>query len=70
MTVKELVEKLEKCNPDARVYTEQYNDSRVNTVGTVEAYDYDKADVVYLADDLCAVKLDLEYEGLKLTEVK
>lgn len=70
MTVEELISKLQKCNPNARVYTEQYNDSRVNKIGTVEAYDYDKSDVVYLADDLCAVELDLEYEGLKLKEIK
>ena len=70
MTVEELINKLQKCNPSARVYTEQYNDSRVNKIGTVKAYDYDKSDVVYLADDLCAVECDLKYDGFKIEEVK
>ena len=70
MLVKDLIKKLQKCNPNARVYTEQYNDSIVDVVGEVDNYDYDGRDVIYLADTLCAVEEELKEEGLIIKEVK
>lgn len=68
MLVKDLIEKLQKCNPNARVYTEQYNDSSVSVVGEVN--NYNGMDVVYLADGLWAVEEELKEEGLIIKEVK
>lgn len=68
MLVKDLIKKLQKCNPNARVYTEQYNDSSVGVVGEVD--NYNGMDVVYLADDLCAAEEELKEEGLTIREVK
>lgn len=68
MLVKDLIEKLQKCNPNARVYTEQYNDSSVSAVGEVN--NYNGMDVVYLADGLWAVEEELKEEGLIIKEVK
>lgn len=68
MLVKDLIKKLQKCNPNARVYTEQYNDSSVDVVGEVD--NYNGMDVVYLADGLWAVEEELKEEGLTIKEVK
>ena len=68
MLVKDLIKKLQKCNPNARVYTEQYNDSSVGVVG--EVANYNGMDVVYLADGLWAVEEELKEEGLIIKEVK
>lgn len=68
MLVKDLIKKLQKCNPNARVYTEQYNDSSVGVVGEVD--NYNGMDVVYLADDLWAIEEELKEEGLTIKEVK
>ena len=68
MLVKDLIKKLQKCNPNARVYTEQYNDSSVGVVGEVD--NYNGMDVVYLADGLWAVEEELKEEGLTIKEVK
>ena len=68
MIVKELINKLQKCNPEARVYTEQYNDSSVGVVGEVD--NYNGMDVVYLGDTLWAVEEELKEEGLTIKEVK
>ena len=68
MLVKDLIKKLQKCNLNARVYTEQYNDSSVAVVGEVD--NYNDMDVVYLGDTLCAVEEELKEEGLTLKEVK
>lgn len=68
MLVKDLIKKLQKCNPNARVYTEQYNDSSVGVVGEVN--NYNGMDVVYLADGLWAVEEELKEEGLTIKEVK
>lgn len=68
MLVKDLIKKLQKCNPNARVYTEQYNNSSVGVVGEVD--NYNGMDVVYLADGLWAVKEELKEKGLIIKEVK
>lgn len=68
MLVKDLIKKLQKCNPNARVYTEQYNDSSVGVVGEVN--NYNGMDVVYLADGLWAVEEELKEEGLIIKEVE
>ena len=68
MIVKDLISKLQKCKPTARVYTEQYNDSSVIVVGEVD--NYNGMDVVYLGDSLWAVEEELKEEGLTIKEVK
>lgn len=68
MLVKDLIKKLQKCNPNARVYTEQYNDNSVRVVGEVD--DYNGMDVVYLADGLWTVEEELKEEGLIIKEVE
>jgi hypothetical protein len=50
MTVKELIEKLTKCNPDAIVCAEAYQDCLVNEVQEYETTD--GTHYVYVADDL------------------
>lgn len=68
MTVKELITKLQKCNPEAKVYTEQYNNNKVSEVGEID--DYNGMKVVYLADTLCAVEEELNEQGIIIKEVR
>ena len=49
MTVKELMEKLSKCSPDAIVCVEAYMDAAANEV---KEYIIDDKPFVYIADDL------------------
>ena len=66
MIVKDLINKLQKCNPEARVYTEQYSENCINKVCIAQKCGHDGADIVYLADDLCAIECDL----VNIKEVK
>lgn len=50
MTVKELIEKLQKCNPDATVCIEALNDCAANVVQEYELDDGGRQ--VYIADNL------------------
>jgi hypothetical protein len=50
MTVKELIEKLQKCNPDAIVCVEAYNDCLADEVQEYELTD--GTHHVYIADAL------------------
>lgn len=65
MIVKELIERLQKCDPEATVYTEQWQEMDVNVVGIVES-----EKIVYIADDLDALRVDMEEEKRILKEVK
>ena len=68
MTVKELITKLQKCNPEAKVYTEQHNENNISEIGEIDNYNGMK--VVYLADTLYAVEEELNKEGVVIKEVK
>lgn len=49
MTVKELIEKLQKCNPDAEVCIETYMDASANEV---KEYTDGEYNCVYIGDSL------------------
>lgn len=56
MTVKELMEKLGKCSPDAKVCVEAYMDSAVNEV---KEYIIDGKPYVYIGDDFEELEYNL-----------
>lgn len=64
MIVKELMSLLAKCDPNARVYTQQWKENYVNSVAEVP-----NEGLVYLADDLSALKSDFDEEKRLLKEV-
>ena len=49
MTAKELIEKLKKCNPDAKVCVEAWMDAGVNEVKEYTDGEYNR---VYIGDNL------------------
>lgn len=56
MTVKELMEKLSKCNPDATVCTEVYMDPAIHEV---KEYVIDDKHYVYIGDDFDELEYNL-----------
>lgn len=56
MTVKELMEKLGKCNPDATVCVEAYMDPAANEV---KEYIIDDKPYVYIGDDFDELECNL-----------
>ena len=56
MTVKELIEKLQKCNPDATVCVEAWSDP---VVKEVEEYVVENESYVYIGDDLENIRYEL-----------
>ena len=70
LTVKQLIDKLQKCDPDALVYAETWYEPRVQAIGTVSNYNGDNKDVVYITDDLFVAKKDLKNGNFILKEVK
>ena len=59
MTVKELIEKLQKCSPDAIVCVEAWEDAEVNEV---KEYIIDDTPYVYIGDDLENLSYELSLE--------
>ena len=49
MKIKELIEKLQKCDPEAQAYTEQY---RSNEVAEIAMATNNLGSCVYIGDDL------------------
>lgn len=60
MRVKELMEKLSKCNPEARVCVEAYMDSAVNEV---KQYIIDGKLYVYIGDDFNELEYNLGFHN-------
>lgn len=56
MTVKELIEKLQNCNPDAKVCVEAFMNPAANVVGE---YTIDGKPYVYIGDDLEELEFNL-----------
>lgn len=56
MTVKELMDKLSKCNPDAQVCVEAFMDAEVKEV---KEYIIDDIPHVYIGDDLKELEYNL-----------
>ena len=59
MTVKELIEKLQKCNPDATVCVEAWSDPEVKEV---KEYTDGDCTYVYIGDDLENVTYEMTEE--------
>ena len=64
ITVKELIEMLQKCSPDAIVCVEAYNNCIANVVK--EYYMPDGKTYVYVADETDYIDEDMEEETLKV----
>lgn len=67
MTVKELMLKLQKCNPDTTVWLGMRRDADINQIISVKDDDYE---VIYLSDDPRDIIADCEDEGYKIKIIK
>lgn len=59
MTVKELIEKLQKCNPDAKVCVEVWSNPAANEV---KEYTFGDDHYVYIGDDLENLDYELNHD--------
>lgn len=69
MKVKELIEKLQKLNPNTEVYTEQWSENNTNKV-LVTLDESGKEVCAYIGDDFEELEYELKEEGYKTKFIK
>lgn len=68
MIVKELIEKLEKCDPNAEIYLETWSEPNAKVVQ--EYCDTDSGtSFIYIADDLSYIEDEILEDAIKIGEV-
>ena len=67
MTVRELISKLQKCNPDTIVWLGMRRDADINQIISVKDGD---DEMIYLSDDTRDIIADCKNEGYKIKEIK
>ena len=68
MIVKELIEKLQKCNPNSTVYLEVLNNPEAKVIQ--EYCDvHSNASFIYIADDMDYIEDDILENAIKIEEV-
>lgn len=78
MKVKELIEKLKKCNPEATVFTNQWQEMDVNDVIVAKAKDDGETanatqgldEVIYIGDDFDELHYELEEDGFTVQKIE
>ena len=78
MKVKELIEKLKKCNPEATVFTNQWQEMDVNGVVVAKAKNDEVIanttqgldEVVYIGDDFDELHYELEEDGFIVQKIE
>lgn len=67
MVVKELIEKLNKCDPNAEVYLETWSEPNAKVVQ--EYCDtYSNTPFIYIADDLSYIEEEILEDAIKIGE--
>jgi hypothetical protein len=67
MTVKELIEKLQKCNPNSTVYLETW-DTPVAKVVHEYCDMHSNSSFIYIADDIDYIEEDILEDAIKIEE--
>jgi len=68
MKVKNLIEMLQKCDPEAVVVLETWQDNTARVVEQWQDKEEDFESLVYIADDMEAVGYELEEDGYERTK--